>query len=337
MPHSWRKRTHDGLHKVAGHLLRNHEAYAGVAKGLHKYWTSSNQSMAPAGVGVTNQYDASIIYRRKKNRGYRKKRTFAQKVLRANQFFASEKTVSLLRNWSSAAAAAVQNVKAFSLYGNGAGDADLQEIFQAYDGFLSRDFRVNVKSAHVDYLCSNVGNTTMCLKVYAVVPKRDCPSTYATSVDAAWTTSLNNTVNMPSTVIGLDGMVVQPVPNQGRPGATPFDCTEFCSMFTIQKVTEYILQPGQVASFNASQMRKGAIDTGQFIVGVGATPTVCAIKGWTLSHIFVHHGIGTTGAVTNMATFYPSSSLGVIANKTYKFTVTEQRNSSEQLVAGTLL
>ncbi|AJD07520.1 capsid protein [Sewage-associated circular DNA virus-37] len=340
MPHrNWRKRTHDALHRVGSHVLRNGKTYGDVYSAYKKLKThhSSERSipMAPKDA-LTNQFNAQTIFRRKKNRRWRKQLSFAQKVLRANQIFSSEKTYQLMRTWASAAAAGVQGFNGISLYANGSGDADVNDIFQAYDNVTSREWSINMKSAHVDYLCTNVGSTTLVLKVYTIVPKKDAPVAAGNNLGNAWIASLDMSVAMPGSTVGLDQIVANPVGTPARPGATPFDSSVFCSQYTVIKCVEYILPPGQVASFNDSMMRRGKLDTAEFNVGVATTKTNWAVKGWTKSHLFVHHGIATSGAVSSLATYYPASSLGVIANKTYKFTVNEQRNQSEIQVASTV-
>jgi len=338
-PRDWRKRTWDGLHKVSGIALRNGKVLGQVAHAGYKAY--KKQKLTPMESTLSNQYNAAVIFRRKKNsRRSRRKYTFARRVQKAAQTFASEKTVAIMRTWGSAAAAGVQNVRAFSLYGSGPFDADLNEIFSAYNGTIvtTTDIELCMRSAHVDYLCSNVGSTTMVLKVYTVIPKEDVSINFAVNVGDAWTNALSSTsitagTFLPTADDGLNS-TASAVPSQTRPGSTPFDSTVFCQKFTILKVTEFILPPGQTASFNDNYMKSGNINSTDY--GSGGFTDYIALRGWTKTQIFVHHGLATSGAVTNMASFYPTSSLAVIANKTYKFTVTEYKNRPEIAVQGTV-
>jgi len=338
-PRDWRKRTWDGLHKVSGIALRNGKVLGQVAHAGYKAY--KKQKLARMESTLSNQYNAAVIYRRKKQgRKARRKVSFARRVQRALQSTSSEKTIQLMRHWASAAAAGIQNVRAFSLYGGGGSDNDVMEIFNAYSGTTttSWDYEVAAKSAHVDYLCTNVGSFTMVLKVYTVIPKENVPYSAGTTIGDCWARALANTLSVTGTFIGPgDGLASTAVltPLQSRPGATPFDATGFCQRFTILKVSEFILSPGQTASFNDNMMRQGTLNSSDIISGGVGVDNV-ALRGWTKSHIFVHHGIATSGAVSSLATFYPASSLGVIANKTYKFTVTEYKNAPEIGVEGSL-
>lgn len=315
-------------------MLKNHKVYAGAAHHAYKQLKLSYEPMVNH--SLTNQSNAQTIFRRKKGRKWKKQRSFAQRVLKATQTFSSEKTWQLMRSWAVATAAGTQQFNGISFYGGGVGDADMVDLFQAYDNSLSRNARVNMKSAHVDYLCSNVGIQTIVLKVYTIVPKKDIPYAAGTNVGNFWVGALDESVVMPGTTVGLDGITVNATASPGRPGNTPFDSTVFCQNYTVLKCTEYVMTPGQVVSFNDSMMRKGPIDTTDFDVGVAATRTNQAIRGWTKTHLFVFHGIATTGGTTTLASAYPVAVLNVIGNKTYKFTVTEQRNQAEIQSAGTI-
>lgn len=325
---------------AAHHVIKHGSAYVQAARHFRKKLkrsTSQSESSHPHMADqLTNQYNATVIYRRKKGKGKKRRVSFAQKVLRATQSFSSEKTFQLMRTWASAAAAGVQNVNGISFYGDATGDGDVDDMFQAYNTVLSRGWSIQAKSAHVDVLCSNVGNTTLVLKVYTIIPKKDCSVAFGSSLVNSWTAALDESIAMPGSAIAGDNIVASLTPTPARPGETPFDSTVFCQMYTILKVQEFILSPGQVASFNDSQMRRGKLNLADFNVGVAATKTNWAVKGWTKSLLFVHHGLATSGAVSSLATFYPASSLSVVANKTYKFTVTEQRNQPELLAQGTV-
>lgn len=253
-----------------------------------------------------------------------------------------------MRHLNAGNVAGKQAVGAISLYGNGELDGDLNDIYFAFNNSKVKDWKIQTISAHADFLATNTSTGTgvsAILKVYTIIPKKDADASWGDDMQDSWESGLDNTTGFAgaTSIIGNDGILAVNLPppiltmQATNAGVTPFDSTVFCERFTILKVKEYILKPGETVSWNQNVMRRGVLKQSQIetsnAAGTNMTQGPWALKGWTKTELMVWHGIPPSPAVNSLAGFYPTATIAIVCNKTYTFTVGEDRGFSEMMSA----
>lgn len=287
---------------------------------------------------MTNQFDTSLTYKRKK-KGMSKGRKFQIKVRNAIAHNLGKNIFSRVVNWDGANSVGQQNAIGFSLYGGYQGstyfDDDMWDLFKGLFG--SPQFtgvsnnRAMLTSAILDLTFCNPSSqtNTMILDAYVCIPKKDIGDSNigsATNLFSLW----GNAQSGQSGLLNASSLTEPSGQQHQAPvaqiiGTSPFSSAQFCTLITILEKRSFILTPGQTATMQIKQMRKGLV---QAIDYTG----VLYRKGWSKIVMLVWRGINTsTTGVTTMATAYPAVSLNVWATKTYTAEVlTDQTDAMTQ-------
>jgi len=105
---------------------------------------------------------------------------------------------------------------------------------------------------HVSFevLLRNATNATVRHTIYDIVPKRDSIDEHPSTV---WTSGIIDTLDPTSQT-----------PGQQEPNATPFDCQQFCQLFTVKKTTQVYLHPGSTHAHSVYIPVKRLINSAMF-------------------------------------------------------------------------
>lgn len=311
---------------------------AGAARAAHSIKKSFSKtvkakaSSGDAGV-MTNQFDTKLLYRRPKQskRKRRKQNAFAQKVQKVISQQDSHCTWVVNQCQATTATAGNQGISDVSLFGvDGASftsNGDVQAIYASFLGAgsnaspIAQGSRLSFQSAQMDVFILNNGASTTVVDVYCLVPKRDINYSSSNGQNAQQLLgsllNLNQTAGNPVTGTVLPGFTT--------PGVGPFESTEFCREFTVLEKRRFILTTGQVGTMEMKVYPKKhkPMSYQQFQTQITASNTAQTPlykKGWSKIYLFTYYALGNDGSV-NAATTYPSASVGITAQKTYKFTM----------------
>lgn len=268
---------------------------------------------------VTNQYDTSLMYKKKKKLS-KKKITFANKVKRVIKDELGDQSLvrSLLGQITSTSG--TQGIVDYSFWGcydigNQAHD-DTLVMFTGYTGAAlgsSSNF-ILPKSANFDFIVSNTGTSTAMVKVWYVYAKKDTLET----PNQIWSNMASRQTGLPAAA-SMEGVVG--APTAASPNLGPYISLDFTRNYTIGEVRKYVLSPGQVASWRDTSTYHKKImnmDAVQYNFRKG-----------TKFVMITFHGVNTgVGEITSLASCYPSARIGVALQKTYKFAVLRDQYST---------
>nr|AOV86326.1 putative capsid [uncultured virus] len=245
-----RRRLSQGAFALASGALQGFvNRYRGFG-GRSQTRTSSGGASAP---GVTNQFDAKVMYRRKRigrrklfrrRRSYRRFTRMFTNTLGCNQFVKTNtQEIACLANQ--------QVVTSFIFCGSGVGDphqdlslirGNLQSSGSATN--WRRNETVYVKKSVCDITLFNSSLTpTADIDVYLIKCRKNC--SVAGSVDGDFTSLLTSEQKPDgSGATGISNTTI---------GTTPFQAPQFCEYFTVLKKTKYLISPSQSVHFQIKQ------------------------------------------------------------------------------------
>lgn len=283
----------------------------GFASGLYSRYRASGSNTRTrrrsqdSTTGVTNQYDARVIYRRPKvgrraiKKRLRRRRAFTRQFtnLLGCQQFVKSNSQDITSGLNQ------QAVTSFCFLGSGI--ADPHKDFPATRDSLQtsgiaaqwrKNETIYYKAAVCDVTLYNstvAGTPTADIDVYLFRVRKNCGIT--TSVDGSFTTALTSEQKPDGTAITTIAA--------STIGATPFQAPQFCQYFSIIKKTKYLISQGQSVHFQFKQGFK-------------------TLNGENTTDAFFFKGmmgvlIIWNGVYQDSVNGYPATRLGVTYQRTY--------------------
>jgi len=265
--------------------------------------TMTRTGSGGSGSGVTNQYDAKVIYRRRRVPGRklrrikRAKRSFIRKyttLLGCNQFVKTN-------TQDISSGANTQVVTSFMFCGAGIVDPH-QDLASIKTNIQTSGTAVNwrknetlyIKRAVCDVTLFNSSATaTADIDVYLIKVRKNIAN--ATSIDGFFTTQLTSEQKPDgSAATGITTSTI---------GTTPFQAPQFCSYLSILKKTKYLISAGQSVHFQFKQ--------GFRSINGEATLDGAFFRGF-MGVLIIWNGVYQTSILG-----FPSATLGVTYQRTY--------------------
>jgi len=308
-----------------GSFARRVRPYAGAALRLgvraYRSWTkNSNKKRGTAGVGVTNQYDARNIYRRKRMPRYKRKqwKKFVHKVRAVARKDLA--TLSIVRNQanvitSSAGGQSMDNCCLYGLEGSNGiatssmGADDLTQIVA--NATYGANKKILFQSGVLDLTMVNTdASASVEVDCYRYFYRKQSDQQSATAVLVQ---GFANT----STVGAGAALAIT------TRGVTPFQCPSGMHYLKILAKKKYLLSPGQAATYQIRDPKNRTFDVDEIGDNTGGE---CKL-GWTQGVIIVIKGI------PSLASPSPAAQLTVGCTRTYSYLVNDQSLAQDAFIA----
>lgn len=291
----YRKRSYNNAFRKAGRFAI---AAAQAYKRSRSYTKTQNSKKVTAGVGITRQHDAQVVYRKRYMPKY-KKRPWAKfvKKVKAVQLSSLGKRTFVLNDTDTLANVANQQTwNLHLLYGKNGdttgtssyGIADLRRVTDSFAGTslatTNNNYKIQFHSAILDITIQNSDATAIVeCDVYHVKFWKSPP-------DLRPSSSVGKAENATST--GTLGSSLELTDR----GVTPFDLPMFLSNTgcKILKKTKYFIAPTDCVTYQIRDARNRTItrmevcDYGASVDSTTSTSTTYLMPGWTQGVLVIH-------------------------------------------------
>lgn len=282
--------------------------------GMYKRRSAKTRSSAKSYVALTHHRDHNISYRRRrapravKRRLRRMTRNYRYQVLKHKPLQFIHRTNSS----GNSSAVDSQTTLEFSIYGcNGTAAIhdDVEWISQKYYNSVALNNKVLMQSCTAEISITNSATPdteyggTIIVNAYEWVLKRDVKMAEYTSILGLINDGFTKQPNMAGAATGL-AMTTY--------GLSPFSCKLFCQFFTITRIRQFALNPGETTQMAIKDPKNHYVDLTKH-------QELTFKKGLSRGVFFTHRGVGVG----------TSSNCDIRWTKEYKFTVITPTESAD--------